>query len=665
MHNSFRAEFADYRLENSRYKGKDRNTTIKKIIKKVKPDFAHSRAWRAVRAAARARMLAPEWTPLAIPGAYLSLRCVTGYPDSGAARDLLTLLAAVTAPLCAAHGWTVGVLAESDHIAPHAGGAVVAGLNVNRGAKIELQLRSVANSRAFCTVPSLLDTLTHELAHNVHSDHGSGFHALWNALNTECEANLTAGRCACPSAYGGGPAAVAELRKLVELWRPKRVADMGDVRKRLHHVAKGGIAVNDGSIFEETAVERRALPDGGTMAWFTAVGWTKKERGGRRGGLQSSRRGGGRGGRRGGAHNGGRGGLSGSGRTGADSGGAATSATEPQKPVFRGTGRGHKLATLKAPTVSAAASSAAAGNAVAVAVLKRTAAARMRPSGGQTLLSAGFGLASTAATLALAAAKRDRETTSYSQSHPPPVPARAEAFVEDKSTGSKEDEEVLPVSFGTRQHVHRIAAVRAADEGEDDAGEDDFVDVQAAEDEDEDDWSVVDAEAVEDDEAVGLARAAVAAAAATSQEDALFIDISTASDEDAVFMQQAMAMQREALERRSATAGPLPNASASAAATAAAVSALPAVARAPTVSATEVGAFQAADEAACAAAATDDVIVLDDSASAIVLLSQPDTVIESSPPAEAVTVTGSKRGRFDDFHEKTAAKRSATGDVMT
>lgn len=621
-----------------------------------------------MRAATRARMLAPEWTPLAIPGAYLSLRCVTGYPDSGAARDLLTLLAAVTAPLCAAHGWTVGVLAESDHIAPHAGGAVVAGLNVNRGAKIELQLRSVANSRAFCTVPSLLDTLTHELAHNVHSDHGSGFHALWNALNTECEANLTAGRCACPSAYGGGPAAVAELRKLVELWRPKRVADMGDVRKRLHHVAKGGIAVNDGSIFEETAVERRALPDGGTMAWFTAVGWTKKERGGRRGGLQSSRRGGGRGGRRGGAHNGGRGGLSGSGRTGADSGGAATSATEPQKPVFRGSGRGHKLATLKAPTVSAAASSAAAGNAVAVAVLKRTAAARMRPSGGQTFLGAGLGLASTTPgkMVALATTQRDRVTTSYSPSRPPQVPARAEAFVEDKrTTGSKEDEEVLPVSFGARQPVPSIAAVHAADEGDDDVGEDDFVDEQAAEDEDEDDWSVVDAEAVEEDEAAGLARAAVAAAAATSQEDALFIDISTAADEDAVFMQQAMAMQREALERRSAAAGPLPTASASAAATAAAVSALPAVARAPTVSATQVGAFRAADEAACAAAATDDVIVLDDSASAIVLLSQPDTVIESSPPAKAVTVTGSKRGRFDDFHEKTAAKRSATGDVMT
>jgi hypothetical protein len=134
------------------------------------------------------------------PVTYLSLRAVDGYPDAGQARELLALLAAVTAPLCAARGWVVGILAESDRSSPGEGGTLVAGLNVNRGQRIELQLRSVANSRAFASLPSLLDTLTHELAHCAHSHHGPDFHALWEALNAECEANLAAGAIGAPAA---------------------------------------------------------------------------------------------------------------------------------------------------------------------------------------------------------------------------------------------------------------------------------------------------------------------------------------------------------------------------------------------------------------------------------------------------------------------------------
>ena len=216
-----------------------------------------------------------SWRALALPATYLSLRAVPSYPDAAEAHDLLCVLAAVTAPLCAARGWVVGILAESDRSAPGEGGTLVAGLNVNRGAKIELQLRSVANSRVFASTASLLDTLTHELAHCAHSDHGPGFHALWEALNADCEAALAAGATACPSAYGGGPRARAAHAALLELWRPKGFADMRDVRKRLHHVARGGVAVNDNSLFDEIGVARAPLPDGGTMAWFTAAGWPK------------------------------------------------------------------------------------------------------------------------------------------------------------------------------------------------------------------------------------------------------------------------------------------------------------------------------------------------------------------------------------------------------
>lgn len=65
------------------------------------------------------------------------------------------------------------------------------GINQNRGQKICLRLRYPGDKNQFLPLEQVVDTMLHELSHNVHGPHNAEFHALWDQLRKEQEA-LTA-----------------------------------------------------------------------------------------------------------------------------------------------------------------------------------------------------------------------------------------------------------------------------------------------------------------------------------------------------------------------------------------------------------------------------------------------------------------------------------------
>uniref|UniRef100_A0A7S3A0P2 Uncharacterized protein n=1 Tax=Rhodosorus marinus TaxID=101924 RepID=A0A7S3A0P2_9RHOD len=85
------------------------------------------------------------------------------------------------------HQWTVGALKE---MYPKGKVGVdpvcVLGLNVNKGAEIQIRLRT-DDLRGFRTYYKLLDVVFHELSHNVHSDHNREFYDLMNQLKREAK----------------------------------------------------------------------------------------------------------------------------------------------------------------------------------------------------------------------------------------------------------------------------------------------------------------------------------------------------------------------------------------------------------------------------------------------------------------------------------------------
>ena len=64
---------------------------------------------------------------------------------------------------------------------------------MNRGQKICLRLRYPGDKNQFLPLEQVVDTMLHELSHNVHGPHDAKFHALWNQLRKEYEGLLSKG----------------------------------------------------------------------------------------------------------------------------------------------------------------------------------------------------------------------------------------------------------------------------------------------------------------------------------------------------------------------------------------------------------------------------------------------------------------------------------------
>ena len=85
---------------------------------------------------------------------------LTGQKNADKAKGLLTRLADQAQPIMAKYKWKVGVLAE---FIPKSAGLL--GLNYNRGAKIQIRLRTPEDVTTFFPWDHLLKTMLHELVH--------------------------------------------------------------------------------------------------------------------------------------------------------------------------------------------------------------------------------------------------------------------------------------------------------------------------------------------------------------------------------------------------------------------------------------------------------------------------------------------------------------------
>ncbi|KAI8626712.1 WLM-domain-containing protein [Xylariaceae sp. FL1651] len=122
----------------------------------------------------------PEIDPLILSYSHLA-----NLPRAAEALHTLKRVASLVKPLMRARGWKVQQLTEFLPNEPN-----LLGLNAGSGQRICLRLRYHGDSNQFLPLEAVIDTMLHELSHNVHGPHDEKFYALWNQLRDE-HASLT------------------------------------------------------------------------------------------------------------------------------------------------------------------------------------------------------------------------------------------------------------------------------------------------------------------------------------------------------------------------------------------------------------------------------------------------------------------------------------------
>lgn len=105
-----------------------------------------------------------------------------GLPRGDDALIMLRKVASLVKPIMRKRGWKVQILAE--FLPPEAN---LLGLNINKGFKICIRLRYHNHPDLFLPLEQVVDTMLHELSHNVFGEHDSKFHRLWDELRDEWE----------------------------------------------------------------------------------------------------------------------------------------------------------------------------------------------------------------------------------------------------------------------------------------------------------------------------------------------------------------------------------------------------------------------------------------------------------------------------------------------
>ncbi|KAI0383575.1 WLM-domain-containing protein [Hypomontagnella monticulosa] len=118
----------------------------------------------------------------------LSYSHLAHFPREKEALHMLKKIASFVKPIMRARKWRVGELVE---FFPE--DMTLLGMNTNRGEQICLRLRHPRDSNRFLQLEEVIDTMLHELAHNVHGPHDEKFHALWNQLRDEHDRLLIKG----------------------------------------------------------------------------------------------------------------------------------------------------------------------------------------------------------------------------------------------------------------------------------------------------------------------------------------------------------------------------------------------------------------------------------------------------------------------------------------
>jgi hypothetical protein len=136
----------------------------------------------------------------------------------------------------------------------------VIGINMNRGQKICLRLRYPGDKNQFLPLDQVVDTMLHELSHNVHGPHDAKFHALWDQLRKEYEALLSKGYTgegflSDGHKLGGRRVPMDEARRIARTAAEKRRTLYSGSGQRL-----GGAPVRAGTDIREVivgAIDRR------------------------------------------------------------------------------------------------------------------------------------------------------------------------------------------------------------------------------------------------------------------------------------------------------------------------------------------------------------------------------------------------------------------------
>ncbi|GKV19418.1 hypothetical protein SLEP1_g29680 [Rubroshorea leprosula] len=98
-------------------------------------------------------------------------------PGEEEAKKFLEQIAKQVQPIMRKHNWRVKLLSEFCPSNPS-----LLGLNVGGGLQIKLRLRRPNRDWDFFPFDQVLDTMLHELCHNVHGPHNASFYKLWDEL---------------------------------------------------------------------------------------------------------------------------------------------------------------------------------------------------------------------------------------------------------------------------------------------------------------------------------------------------------------------------------------------------------------------------------------------------------------------------------------------------
>ncbi|KAI9102257.1 hypothetical protein K1719_023459 [Acacia pycnantha] len=109
-------------------------------------------------------------------------------PGQEEAKKMLEKIAKQVQPIMRKHKWRVKVLSEFCPNNPS-----LLGLNVGAGVHVKLRLRRPNRDCDFYPFDQVLDTMLHELCHNVHGPHNANFYKLWDELRKECEEMMAKG----------------------------------------------------------------------------------------------------------------------------------------------------------------------------------------------------------------------------------------------------------------------------------------------------------------------------------------------------------------------------------------------------------------------------------------------------------------------------------------
>ncbi|KAF4626975.1 hypothetical protein G7Y89_g11185 [Cudoniella acicularis] len=177
-------------------------------------------------------------------------------PREAEALQSLKKIASLVKPIMRARSWKVGVLAEF-----YPDQQNLLGINQNRGQKICLRLRYPGDVTQFLPLEQVVDTMLHELAHNVHGPHNADFMALWDQQRKEYEALIAKGYTgegflSDGHKLGGGRIPMHEARRLARVAAEKRATLYSGSGQKL-----GGRPVRAGTDIRKVildAIERRS-----------------------------------------------------------------------------------------------------------------------------------------------------------------------------------------------------------------------------------------------------------------------------------------------------------------------------------------------------------------------------------------------------------------------